>query len=138
MPDSSLIPGLSWRTAAVTANANKTEYVYFGSTVGYTITGIKFIPSDTVAADNTDYRVITITANSQAIVAVDSRAASLNGWTAGTVKELTLASDTAAKVLARDIGSGDVVTIALTYAGAGKTLQGEILFFGYPNQVVSS
>ena len=96
MPDSSLIPGLSWRTAAVTANANKTEYVYFGSTVGYTITGIKFIPSDTVAADNTDYRVITITANSQAIVAVDSRAASLNGWTAGTVKELTLASDTAA------------------------------------------
>lgn len=134
MADSSLI--LSWRTASVTANANLTEYVHFGETNGYTITGVKFMPSTTVAADNTDYRIVTITANSQAIVAVDSRAASLNGWTAGTVKDLTLASDTVAKVAARDLATGDGITVALTYAGAGKAFHGEIQFYGVPNQIV--
>jgi len=134
MPDSKLI--LSWRTASLAANSNLTEYVYFGDTNGVTITGVKFMPATTVAADNTDYRILTITANSQAIVSTDSRAANLNGWTAGTVKTLPLATDTAAKVAACDLATGDAITIAATYAGAGKILHGEIQFFGYANQVV--
>lgn len=134
MPDSKLI--LSWRTPSVAAGTDITEYVYFGETVGVTVTGVKFMPSTTVAADNTDYRIVTITANSQAIVAVDSRAASANGWTAGTIKDLTLASDTVAKIAARDLATGDAITVALTHGGSGKAFHGEIQFYGTPNQIV--
>lgn len=110
-----------WPTQ-IAAGTDDTQYFQWLEDGTSLISAVKLVPDSTSATNGTDYQIITVynVTQSRTIAVLNTSAAS---WTAGT--PVTVTMDTGAK--AGEIAKNDIVSIAMTHAGAGKVWRGTVL-----------
>ena len=114
-------------TGSVAANANGVwdQVVSSGNGSKGLITKARFMPSESVTADNSNYFDLSVEINTTEIASEQTTSSDTGDLTAGTEIELALSS-----TVSLEVADGDRLTVKKTKAGTGAVASGTVTIEG--------